>query len=200
LIIPCPLAFSEYNRTMGAINDFDRLLSFHSVKLQSRKWWHAIFYFLIDVAGVNALHLWRWEQFPEERDWTTRRVWIAGLIEEILNKYGARGGAEVQDPGTKTDYDGPSSRPEKNTGGGHGSHRGLALAADVLASDQRLKDSHFPAKGRKRGNCALCYHCLSSKAGEKQVVWHCDQCQVMLHVPECFLEWHTKKKPKSSFV
>eukprot|EP00961_Rhodomonas_salina_P072957 980091-Rhodomonas_salina.1 len=55
----CPLALAEYNTSMGVIDDFDRLLSFLSVKLHCMKWWHAIFYFLTNLALVNALHLWR---------------------------------------------------------------------------------------------------------------------------------------------
>eukprot|EP00961_Rhodomonas_salina_P273960 3701515-Rhodomonas_salina.2 len=55
----CPLAFAEYNASMGAIDNFDQLLSFMWVKLLCMKWWHAIFYFLIHLALVNVLHLWR---------------------------------------------------------------------------------------------------------------------------------------------
>eukprot|EP00961_Rhodomonas_salina_P072958 980092-Rhodomonas_salina.1 len=32
--LTCPLAFAEYNASMGLIDYFDRLLSFMSVKLQ----------------------------------------------------------------------------------------------------------------------------------------------------------------------
>ncbi len=54
--VQCPLVFTEYNWNMGAINDFDRLLSFLSVRLRLLKWWHQIFYFIIDSAMINALH------------------------------------------------------------------------------------------------------------------------------------------------
>eukprot|EP00961_Rhodomonas_salina_P104242 1403204-Rhodomonas_salina.1 len=79
----------EYNMWMGAINNFNRLMSFHSTKLCSFKWWHSIFYFLITVAAINALHLWLIENPEAEQLFTgSRSVWIAGLIEEILDKYG----------------------------------------------------------------------------------------------------------------
>eukprot|EP00961_Rhodomonas_salina_P089495 1203570-Rhodomonas_salina.2 len=69
---------------------------FHSTKLRSFKWWHSIFYFLIDVATINALHLWRIENpYVEAR--FTRRIWIAGLIEEILDKYSGKRGPVVTD-------------------------------------------------------------------------------------------------------
>eukprot|EP00961_Rhodomonas_salina_P080395 1081669-Rhodomonas_salina.1 len=76
--LTCPLAFAGYNASMGAIDDFDRLLSFMSVKLHCMKWWHAIFYFLINVALVNVLHLWRLAN-PDAAEKMERRVWMAGL-------------------------------------------------------------------------------------------------------------------------
>jgi hypothetical protein len=199
LELDCPLALAKYNQWMGAIDDFDRLMSFHSCKLRSRKWWLAIFYFLIDVASINALHLWRIEN-PDEAVRFPRRVWIAGLIEEILQAYGAKRGRAPPTSAVPAPPPAEDDRPAARPGGKGGSHRGLALASDILASDARLKERHFPAKEYKRGNCALCYHTRSDKDGEKQVVWHCEQCQVMLHVPECFKEWHTKKNPKSKLV
>jgi hypothetical protein len=199
LELDCPLALAEYNQWMGAIDDFDRLMSFHSAKLRSRKWWLAIFYFLIDVAAINALHLWRLEN-PADAGRFSRRVWIAGLIVEILEAYGTKRQRVIPQSPIPQPAPEDDERPAARPGGKGGSHRGLALAGDVLASDARLTERHFPAKEYKRGNCALCYHTRPDKEGEKQVVWHCEQCQVMLHVPECFKEWHTKKKPKSKLV
>jgi len=196
---PCPLMFSEYNKWMGAIDDFDRLLSFHSCKLKSNKWWHTIFFFLIDVASVNGLHLWRLAN-PDDAHIISRRVWIAGLIEEILEKYGTKDGRKLADMHLWQAADVEPFRPDENPGGRGGSHHGLANARDVLAGEERTSGRHFPGKGKPRGNCALCYWCLPKKGGEKQVVWHCEQCNVMLHVPECFKEWHTKRNPKSPFV
>eukprot|EP00961_Rhodomonas_salina_P294938 3934979-Rhodomonas_salina.1 len=93
---PCPLPMREYNFLMGAIDDFDHLMSFHSCKLRSYKWWHTIFYFLIDVSSINALHLWHIEN-PEEGQLLEHRTWIAGLIEEILTKYGSKSGRSVDE-------------------------------------------------------------------------------------------------------
>eukprot|EP00961_Rhodomonas_salina_P063259 850154-Rhodomonas_salina.1 len=71
-----------------------------SVKLQCMKWWHAIFYFLIDVALVNVLHLWRLAN-PDAAEKMEHRVWMAGLVEEIIATYGDRKGdktVEGMDP------------------------------------------------------------------------------------------------------
>eukprot|EP00961_Rhodomonas_salina_P183714 2479852-Rhodomonas_salina.1 len=38
---------------------------------------------------VNALHLWRCDN-PEEAETMKRQTWVAGLVEEIISKYGDR--------------------------------------------------------------------------------------------------------------
>eukprot|EP00961_Rhodomonas_salina_P100230 1348314-Rhodomonas_salina.1 len=82
---PCPLQMEEYNGWMGAIDDFDHLMSFHTCKLCSVKWWHTIFYFLVNVESINSLHLWRTANPPQDREGQLPlRIWIAGLINEIL--------------------------------------------------------------------------------------------------------------------
>ncbi len=67
---------------MGAINNFDCLLTYYSTKLLSQKWFHAIFYFLIDIAVMSGLHLWLLAN-PDEAEVLDKRIWIGRLIEEI---------------------------------------------------------------------------------------------------------------------
>jgi hypothetical protein len=203
--LPCPLTFAEYNANMGAIDDFDRLLSFLTVRLRCMKWWHQIFYFIIDVSLVNSLHLWRIDN-PEESQLLPRRTWVAGLIEEIIAKYGDRKGCDwvqgcVAELTEEEEEETGEERQAENTGGGRGGlHQGMAKANEVLKGTERLTGRHFVAKRQNRGNCALCYACRSDPKGQKQVVTFCEECRVMLHVPECFKEWHTKKVPRSPFV
>lgn len=198
--LPCPLVFSEYNMWMGAIDDVDRLMSFHSVRLRSNKWWHTLFYFILDLCAINAFHLWKIKN-PEEAETTTSCVWIAGLVEEILAAYGERegqwltSGKRRRGPGEDVE-----ERPDASAGGHGGSHLGKAKAATVLGCSKRLVERHFPDKAEKRGNCALCYANHPNSKGEEQVVWMCPDCNVCLHVPECFKEWHTRTNPVSPFV
>eukprot|EP00961_Rhodomonas_salina_P243407 3289085-Rhodomonas_salina.1 len=100
---PCQglLPMKEYNGWMGANDNFDSLMSFHTCKLHSLKWWHTIFYFLIDASSINSLHLWRIANPPQDHEGQLLQcIWIAGLIEEILEKYGAKGGKPVPDSST----------------------------------------------------------------------------------------------------
>mmetsp|Transcript_32111 Transcript_32111/g.66468 ORF Transcript_32111/g.66468 Transcript_32111/m.66468 type:complete len:132 (+) Transcript_32111:350-745(+) len=128
-------------------------------------------------------------------------MWVAGLIEEILAVHGTReiptGGGRKRSYEAREEED---NRPDARTGGRGGSHKGIAQASEVLAGEERLTGRHFPDKAPVRGNCALCYACHPNKMGEKQVVWCCPDCNVRLHVPECFRAWHTEANPKSPFV
>jgi hypothetical protein len=124
--VQCPLVFAEYNRNMGAIDDFDRLLSFLSVRLRSMKWWHQIFYFIIDAALINALHLWRIDN-PEEAATMPRRTWVAGVMEEIIAKYGDRSGCKWVEGIDSRESNSDDDRPAEHTGEGRGgSHQGMA--------------------------------------------------------------------------
>ena len=91
-------------------------------------------------------------------------------------------------------------RQDKTPDGRWGSHQGMAKATEVLEGTERLGGRHFCARRVNKGNCALCYANKGKNGGEKQVITYCEQCKVMLHVPECFTEWHTKQNPKSPFV
>ncbi|XP_031333889.1 piggyBac transposable element-derived protein 3-like [Photinus pyralis] len=52
--IQCPDIVKEYNRHMGGVDLLDSLLGLYPIKLKSKKWYHRIFYHLIDVAVVNS--------------------------------------------------------------------------------------------------------------------------------------------------
>ena len=54
LKISCPLAIASYNKIMRAVDKFDKLKERHAIGRHSRKWWHRILYFVIDLAIVNS--------------------------------------------------------------------------------------------------------------------------------------------------
>jgi hypothetical protein len=57
--VACPLAISEYNRTMGGVDRFDQLRERYAIGRRSIKWWHRIFYWLIDLAVINSFILYK---------------------------------------------------------------------------------------------------------------------------------------------
>eukprot|EP00961_Rhodomonas_salina_P275215 3718049-Rhodomonas_salina.1 len=82
---------ADCNRIMGAIDDFDQLLAFFSVRLQGKKWWHCLFYFISDVVQINGFFLWNWDNAPEDDyQQIAHRKWVVLLIKQIrvLSEFG----------------------------------------------------------------------------------------------------------------
>lgn len=52
--INCPLLVVEYNKNMGFVDKLDMLKSIYELDRKSKKWWHRIFWYLLDVSLVNA--------------------------------------------------------------------------------------------------------------------------------------------------
>jgi hypothetical protein len=50
----CPEAVKIYNSIMGGVDRFDQKKERYEVGRRSTKWWHRIFYYLLDLAIVNA--------------------------------------------------------------------------------------------------------------------------------------------------
>ena len=50
----CPVAVKDYNTYMGGADNADMLISFYGLPRKSKKWWHRIFFGLIDRALCNA--------------------------------------------------------------------------------------------------------------------------------------------------
>lgn len=51
--IDCPLVFN-YNQHMGYVDKLDMLKSTYEIDRKSKKWWHRIVWYFIDMAVVNA--------------------------------------------------------------------------------------------------------------------------------------------------
>eukprot|EP00961_Rhodomonas_salina_P082252 1106047-Rhodomonas_salina.1 len=201
-----PTANALVQHVDGSYQLLQQIDVIHSTKLLSFKLWHSIFYFfkLNNVAANNALHLWSIENPAVEELFTQSLcIWIAGLIEEILDQYGGKCGPIVTDLQPEA---GPALRPDCqywNAGCMGESHLGPSPAQVGLADTRMLTEHHFADCHDRKGNCALCCACLPSKKGEKQVIWKCDECNGMLHIAlrEVQLKPETlKKNPKSPFV
>lgn len=52
--IDCPDIVREYNRHMGGVDLQDSLLGLYPIKVKSKKWYHRIFYHMLDVVTINA--------------------------------------------------------------------------------------------------------------------------------------------------
>ena len=57
--VGCPKVVEIYNSIMGGVDHFDQLVERYCISRRSRKWWHRIFYWLIDLAVVNSYIAWK---------------------------------------------------------------------------------------------------------------------------------------------
>ena len=57
--VPCPRAVHIYNTFMGGVDLLDSLIGLYSIKLRSKKYYHRIFFHLIDLTVVTAWLLYR---------------------------------------------------------------------------------------------------------------------------------------------
>ena len=53
--VACPKAIADYTRSMGGVDRFNQLKSSYSTSRRSRKWWHRLFYFLLDANLVSYI-------------------------------------------------------------------------------------------------------------------------------------------------
>ncbi|KAL7644533.1 UNVERIFIED_CONTAM: hypothetical protein RMT77_004069 [Armadillidium vulgare] len=54
IVVPCPQVVQDYNKFMGGIDKHDMLRGLYGIDRKSRKWWHRLFFGLIDMAIINA--------------------------------------------------------------------------------------------------------------------------------------------------
>lgn len=52
--VKCPQIIVDYNNYMGGVDHADRLRVAYGLNRRSKKWWHRIFWGLLDIAFVNA--------------------------------------------------------------------------------------------------------------------------------------------------
>ncbi|XP_045453941.1 piggyBac transposable element-derived protein 3-like [Melitaea cinxia] len=57
--LPCPKAVMTYNRHMGSVDLLDALLGYYRIQIRSKKFYHRIFFHMIDMVTVNAWLLYR---------------------------------------------------------------------------------------------------------------------------------------------
>ena len=73
----CAEVLAEY-KMMGGVDRFDQLQERCALGRRSVKWWHRIFYFLVDVAIVNSFVLWKINKRENgQQDQHTYRIRLA---------------------------------------------------------------------------------------------------------------------------
>jgi len=141
-------------------------------RVRAYKWWHPVFFWIVDSAMINANVL-----RNAHVEYGGREFWlqvVEGLFESKEQEGACEAGAEAQ-------AFSPRRRQGSELPGG------------------RLQLGHFIGKLKgQRSNCKPCmFDCIrGSKAYTTKKTYFCKQCGDHLHL-ECFEEYHTKSRPVS---
>jgi len=82
--IGCPEAVATYNRIMGGVDKFDQLRERYASGRRSVKWWHRIFYYVIDLAIVDAFIMWKMDKSSANHDQLTFRL---HLVRQLVGEH-----------------------------------------------------------------------------------------------------------------
>lgn len=162
--IICPKLVCDYNQNMGFVDKADMLKSIYEIDRKSKKWWHRIFWYLLDLSLLNAFIIFSQRIEANSMSLKIFRVHVcSGLI----------GSKKLQMLKGKA---GPSS-PQQT------------YKAEVSYERRFDQCQHMP----RYGNSRRCGHC-SSKAEPHRTKWSCTVCEVGLCLSDkknCFAEYHT---------
>ena len=183
--VQCPKVVSVYNKHMDGVDLIDSLIGLYRTKIKSRKWYHRLFFHLLDMTVINAWLLYRRQlQSPAHggnvkrmslHDFKTRiSVALCALTEVVKRGRPAAGG------GKRHAEDDPCDKPVKkrkpNT-----PVPGPELRCDGL--------HHYPQYTSDRLQCKR-HGC----SGQTRVV--CIKCSVPLcfsSKQDCFMSYHTEE-------
>jgi hypothetical protein len=165
---PCLESISEYNKNMGGTDQCDQLRHYNTTQRKTVKWWHALFFWALDVAsGVNAYTEYQYDYIDHNGSkdgMLTRQKFVSSIADDLLGE--PQGNTKKRRKSKQVD-----------------NH--LAVDGDPRVRCEKARLMVCPKR-----NCALCYR-KSPKELKKQlpVRTACPGCNSALHV-ECYGEWH----------
>ena len=99
-----PHAIAEYNKFMGLVDLCDMLLELYRIDFKSKKWYIKIFFYVLDLATVNSLLLYRRTLNKKSKQYMSLCDFKLDIATWLLssNKYSPkRGRPSQQDNSTK---------------------------------------------------------------------------------------------------
>jgi hypothetical protein len=144
----CPKAIAEYNIIMGGDDHFDQRRECYTFGRRSVKWWHRLFYFLIDLGIVNAYIMW-----SHNKRGTYQLIFRLRLSQQLVARFSSR-----KKRGRPVFF----SRNKRGVTG--------------VPDDVHLQEvgKHLPVETNSKRRCQKC----SSKQMEKRTKIVCGSCQV----------------------
>jgi hypothetical protein len=169
LKVSAPMSVVDYNKYMGGVDQADRLRAVYGVDRRSKKWWHRLFWGILDMAFVNSYVI-----FSDIREKMSlleyRRSVAMGLITQKRCATSKRRSIDVPNNGSL----------KKRRG------HGYSIPADVRLSN---RGAHWVIFDNVRGRCEVC----SKQGVQSKPYSKCSTCKVSLccnAAKNCFLEFH----------
>lgn len=157
--VTCPLTIKKYNEIMGGVDHFDQLRESYGIGRRSVKWWHRIFYFLIDACIVNAYIAFKATLPPVKKNKVDQVSFRLALARQLIDGY--------------------SSRKRRSSSMTPFLAKKMKVPEEVLLSNS----PHVLNKQSKWRRCRLCSVKLNI---EKRTRFSCTTCKIPLCVPKCF--------------
>ncbi|XP_066581313.1 piggyBac transposable element-derived protein 4-like [Prorops nasuta] len=162
--VDCPVICSDYNKYMGFVDSADRLISTYKIDRKSKKWWHRIFWYFIDVAVVNSFIIYK--KINTDKSVTLKKFrlhLVDGLVSRTV----------------------PTKKGRKRQPSIIGSQK-----PQVSIEKRRFQSAHMPIHIENKRRCTHC----SSKTNNTRTHWMCNLCNVPLCLQSdrnCFLIYHS---------
>ena len=173
--VTCPKIVKDYNQDMGGVDKADMLCAVHGVSRKSKKWWHRIFFGLLDRCLVNAAVVYDKIAKKGTSIFEFRRGVAMSLI--TLSRQPTLGR--------------PRSSPSPVAAAANKRRRTeYSVTPAVRLSNRGCHWIHFT---EKRGRCEVC----SKNKIESRPKSKCSMCKVFLCCNDkknCFIEYHEIKE------
>ena len=165
----CPVAVVDYNKYMGGVDKADMLCADQGLSRKSKKWWHRIFFGIIDRTVVNAQIVFSKLEGKSVSVLEYRRAVTQAFITRATPP-------KVGRPRSTPSPQVPTKRRKS----------GYSVSKDI-----RLQNlgAHWVTYEKKRGRCEIC----QKKQIESRPHSKCTMCKVHLCCNEhknCFAEFH----------
>jgi Transposase IS4 len=179
-----PPAVTQYNLYMGAVDMFDQYRSYVQIELRSRKFWHPLFWFIIESALINSWLLYKASRklalLPVEYTlFSFRKSIVLAMV------------SEWEAMGCRHKTQSPPKKMQTSTQ----CRVHLKKIRENLDTRFTAADGHLSflsaislrPESNTRFRQMQCQHCKKRKT-----TYYCNQCETPLCKGVCFAEYHRK--------
>ena len=183
--VPAPTTAVDYNENMGGVDQADSQRASYSCQQVSMKWWHAIWFFMMDVAMCDAYAMYCEVEEKAKRKPLPKKNFIVQVVDELHRWSGDPEEVNPHTPEPSTPMDDTIDAPRTRT-------NSLTDLGELPPGD------HYPI-ACNRLRCVVCH----KMKRETKVNIKCGDCGVVLCL-EHYGPFHKRtvetplKKPKKS--